>query len=334
MNGRGSARDMTQQSSVLITGGAGYLGSTLVGVLLEIGYAVRVIDSLLYGGESLLSVWNHPSFEFVHGDIRDAAVVRPALKDIDTVIHLAAIVGDPACARQPSEARDINLHASLSLLQECQRADVSRFIFASTCSNYGKPERTSIYLREDAPLAPVSLYAETKVQVEAALRELKHSEPFSATSLRFASLFGASQRMRFDLTVNEFARDMVVAKRLVVYGEHTWRPHVHVYDAARAVCAVLANPETVKGQVYNVGATSQNYRKVDLVGIMREHVPDAEVEYTNHRTDPRDYRVCFEKIFSELGFSISRTVQQGAADLVRLLKSGAIREPHDPIFRN
>jgi nucleoside-diphosphate-sugar epimerase len=325
---------MTQQSSILVTGGAGYLGSTLVGLLLNTGYMVRVIDSLRYGGESLRSVWNHPSFEFVHGDIRDAGVVKRALEDLDTVVHLAAIVGDPACARQPSEAQDINLHASLSLLEECQRAQVKRFIFASTCSNYGKPENTNIFLREDAPLAPVSLYADTKIQVEAALRELNGPESLSVTSLRFASLFGVSQRMRFDLTLNEFARDMVVAKRLLVYGEHSWRPHVHVYDAARAVCAVLAHPQAVRGQVYNVGATSQNYRKIDLVAIMREHVPDAEVEYTNHRTDARDYRVCFEKFSRDLGFSISRTVQQGAADLVRLLKCGAIRDPHDVAFRN
>src|SRR4029077_1437185 len=211
----------------LVTGGAVYLGSTLVPLLLADGGAVRVLDTLTHGGESLLGVWSHPCFELRRGDVRDGAMVRGAVEGMDAVVHLAAIVGDPACAREPGLARAVNLEASLALIAACRAAGVARLVFASTCSNYGKMRDPGGYVDERSELAPVSLYAETKVAVERAMLDPNVADGVCATPLRFATVFGISPRMRFDLTVNEFTAEMVTRRRLVVFGEQFWRPYVH-----------------------------------------------------------------------------------------------------------
>ena len=228
---------------VMITGGAGYVGSVLTALLLAEGHEVRVLDSLSHGGDSLLGAWCHPGFEFVRGDVRDRSVVKAAASGRDAVVHLAAIVGDPACARNPDLARAMNLDASLQLIEESQRAGVERFVFASTCSNYGKMKNTDEYVDEESELSPVSLYAETKVAVEMALLKSKPSNGWTPTPLRFATVYGVSPRMRFDLTVNEFTMEMLTRKHLKVFGEQFWRPYVHVRDAARGIATVLNSPE-------------------------------------------------------------------------------------------
>ncbi|MBV9266210.1 MAG: NAD(P)-dependent oxidoreductase [Acidobacteriaceae bacterium] len=319
---------------ILVTGGAGYLGSTLVHLLLEAGYSVRVLDSLRYGGESLLGAWTHPRFELLVADVRDEAAVRCAVQGIGTVVHLAAVVGDPACAREPDEAMTTNVDGSELLLRACMRSEVRRFIFASTCSNYGQPLAPTVAMGEESPLRPVSLYAETKVQFESSLLNSITSSAMSATVLRFASLFGVSRRMRFDLTLNEFALAMVVQKHLVVFGEQAWRPHLHVYDAACAICKVLAVRESTAGQIYNVGDNNQNHQKIYLLDVLRRYVPDAEVEFTSSRQDQRNYCVRFDKIQNELGFRATRNVDSGARELVHLLRSGAIRQPEAVWYRN
>ena len=162
--------------NVLVTGGAGYIGSVLVPHLLEKGHRIRVLDSLLHGGRPMLGFWSHPAFEFTGGDIRDPGVVDDALKDMDAVVHLAAIVGDPACARQPEVARAVNQEASYALIERAQATSVRRFVFASTCSNYGRMADPARYVDESSPLSPVSLYAETKVGVERFLLDTGSSE--------------------------------------------------------------------------------------------------------------------------------------------------------------
>jgi nucleoside-diphosphate-sugar epimerase len=321
--------------NILVTGGAGYVGSTLTPLLLDAGHQVRVLDCLAHGGRSLLGVWSHPRFTFIRGDTRDRSAVREALQGMQGVVHLAAIVGDPACAKHPDEARAINLDASLLLLEESKRLGIERFVFASTCSNYGKMTDSSQYADESSELRPVSLYAETKVAVEKALLDPAKTDSVCATALRFATVFGVSPRMRFDLTVNEFTLELITKQNLLVYGEQFWRPYIGVRDIARAVSAVLAAPEkTIRSAVFNVGSTQQNYQKQQLVEMMKPYAPKATVKYVHKDEDPRDYRVSFAKIQNTLGFECQQSVDQGIQEIVKLINNGVIRDFDNPEYKN
>jgi nucleoside-diphosphate-sugar epimerase len=321
--------------NILVTGGAGYVGSTLVPLLLADGNRVRVLDSLLHRGESLLGVWSHPGFEFVLGDLRERAKLQAAVAGMEAVVHLASVVGDPACSRQPDLARAVNLEASLELIEESRRAGVSRFLFASTCSNYGKMKGADQYVDEESELRPVSLYAETKVAVEKALIQSGCDGNWCPTPLRFATIFGVSPRMRFDLTVNEFTMEMLTKKHLMVFGEQFWRPYVHVRDAARAIQLVLKSPAAkVGGVIFNVGATDQNFQKQQLVEMMHPFAPDAIFEFVHKAEDPRDYRVSFTRITGELGFRITRTVAQGIEEVAHLVRCNIIGNCDDGRYRN
>jgi nucleoside-diphosphate-sugar epimerase len=318
----------------LVTGGAGYVGSIVVDELLARGHRVRAVDSLLHGSvPSLMLAWGHEGFEFHRGDVRDRSFMRSALENVDRVVHLAAIVGDPACAREPDEAREVNQGATVALLEDARSAGVDRFVFASTCSNYGKLAGDD-FATEESELAPVSLYAETKVAAELEVLAAANGR-IAPTCLRFATVFGTSPRMRFDLTVNEFTRDVALDQDLVVYGEQFWRPYVHVRDAAAAVATVLDAPrEQVAGEVFNVGDTHENYRKLDIVGLLKERFPAARVEFVHKNEDPRDYRVSFEKLNSKLGFEVERRVANGIDEVISLLGSGLVDDPYASVYRN
>ena len=321
--------------NVLVTGGAGYIGSTLVPLLLKSGQSVRVLDNLSFGGRSLLGVWPMENFELVRGDIRESEVLDRALDGIEAVVHLAAIVGDPACARDPILAKAVNLNASLALIDASRKAGVKRFIFGSTCSNYGKMKDTSVLASEASALAPVSLYAEAKVAVELSLLKSAGGPGWSPTCLRFATVYGVSPRMRFDLTVNEFTMEMVANKKLVVFGEQFWRPYVHVSDVARAISLVLTSPEKkVAGVVFNVGDTDQNFQKETLVNLIRPFAPDARVEFVHKNEDPRDYRVSFAAIRDQLGYRATRTVPDGIAEVAALVRDRVLDNFTSNEYRN
>jgi nucleoside-diphosphate-sugar epimerase len=327
--------DRDRKLRILVTGGAGYLGSTLVPQLLAKGHVVRVLDALRFGGQSLLGVWSQPGFEFVRGDIRDDALVRECLDGMDAVVHLAAIVGDPACSRTPGEAREVNGDASRALFIAAREMQVPRFVFASTCSNYGRMEHGDTLMDEASALHPLSLYAETKVAFELELLDPIRSGPLCATALRFATIFGVSPRMRFDLTVNEFTAEMIMRRHLVVYGEQFWRPYVHVRDAAMAIRMTLDAPVArVRGQVFNVGSSAQNFRKQQIVDLIRRRVPDATVEYVHVAQDPRDYRVSFAKIRECLSYRTTTSVEEGVAEIARLVREGVVQDTAASQYRN
>ena len=320
---------------ILVTGGAGYIGSTLVPILLSSGHHVRVLDNLTHGGKSLLGVWPDLNFDFYEGDVRNEDHVRASLKDIEAVVHLAAIVGDPACARQPELARAINFDASIQLFNLSKEVGVKNFIFASTCSNYGKMKDSNGYVDETSELSPVSLYAETKVAVEKYLLDPANSGKLIPTVLRFATAYGVSPRMRFDLTVNEFTMEILTKRKLVIFGEQFWRPYVHIRDIARAILCILESPaEKVRNEVFNVGSTTQNFQKQQLADMLKSHIPDAVIEYVRKDEDPRDYRVSFEKIKQNIGFKTEHTVGNGIQEVIRLVESGIIQDFKSPEYRN
>lgn len=318
-----------------MTGAAGYIGSVLVRQLLSRKYFVTGMDIMKFGGESLIDVFSHPRFTFVKGDIRDERDVKSGLKEADAVVHLAAIVGDPACAKQPELARETNWDASKMVFDlTTEQGKVKSFVFASTCSNYGKMTGDG-YVDERSELRPVSLYAELKVMFENYLLAYNKRKDFFPTSLRFATVYGISPRMRFDLTVNEFMREVTFDRELKIFGEQFWRPYTHVEDLAASCIAVLeAEKAKVDHEVFNVGDTKENYQKRMIAEEILKTVPAARIAYVHRDEDPRDYKVDFSKIKKSLGFRITKTVPQGLKEIHLLLKSGLISDPFSNKYKN
>lgn len=320
---------------VLVTGGAGYIGSVLVRQLLQKGFKVRVLDSLKFGGEALYDVLMNPDFEFIKGDVRNKEDVDKALEGIDAIAHLAAIVGDPACSKFPEEANNVNWDGAVSIFEAAEKKGVKRFVFASTCSNYGKMADSNAYVTEESELRPVSLYAELKVKFENYILKERKDAKICATALRFSTVYGFSPRIRFDLTVNEFTRNATINGEQEIWGQQFWRPYCHVEDLARSVILVLESPvDKIKANVFNVGNTEENYNKGMIIREVCKIVPDVKVNYVESSEDPRDYRVNFDKITNELGYSITKKVPEGISEIYKLIKSGVITDAFNQKFRN
>jgi nucleoside-diphosphate-sugar epimerase len=320
------------RETILITGGAGYIGSTLARELLSRGHTVVVADALLFGGEALLDLLSHPAFDFSKTDLTDAAQLR-ALFDgrcFDAVVHLASIVGDPACKAQPELAERTIWDGSRRLFELCEQTGVQRFVFASTCSNYGKMEGQSV-LDEEAPLRPVSLYAQLKVRFERYL--LDRDTQVDYTLLRFATVYGLSLRPRFDLTINEFARDAVLKGELEIYGPQFWRPYCHVSDVAKAVAHVLESDRgLVAGKTFNVGANDENYQKGTIAEEVGKQIP-VKITTVERDEDPRDYRVSFDRI-AALGFAPRLRLTDGIREIAQAVGDGLIADPYAQRYRN
>ncbi len=313
---------------VLVTGGAGYVGSILIPLLLKEGFKVRLLDYLMFGGESLLEFYGHPNFEFVKGDIRDRRIVEEALERIDTVIHLAALVGEEACEVKPKVTWEINFEATRIIASCCKQKKIKRFIFSSTCSNYG------IYraglAQEDTSLNITSLYAETKVACEEYLRTIETSQ-FHPCILRFAMMFGLSPKMRFNLVINDFVREAVHKKRVVIYGPKCWRAFTHVRDAADAYLTCLRAPlNKISGEIFNVG--TENYQKKQLANLIKEYIPELQIKIMEKKKDPRNYRISFKKIERRLGFKAKRSVKEGILEIKDALEKKIFSNPYNPRY--
>jgi nucleoside-diphosphate-sugar epimerase len=318
----------------LITGGSGYIGALLARELLESGREVRVLDSLLHGQQDIAAEQEQAGIEVLRADIRDADARRRALAGAQAVVHLAAIVGDPACGRDPEVSDEVNVQATKALVADAEQAGVERLVFASTCSNYGRMADPTVPITEEGELSPVSLYAEQKVGMEKLILG-GGANGVKPTCLRFATVYGVGRRMRFDLTVNEFTRELWADRELEVFGEQFWRPYIHVRDAGRAVRTVLDTPaEKVAGQVFNAGRSGENYRKLDLVEEIRKQTDKGSVSYVRRDEDPRDYKVSFDKIRSQLGFETLMTVPDGIAEVIAALEAGTFGDPFDSRYKN
>ncbi|MAT14994.1 MAG: NAD-dependent dehydratase [Planctomyces sp.] len=316
---------------VLVVGGAGYIGSIATRQLLDAGYRVRVLDLQLFGINALSELLDHPRLEVMEGDFRNVEDVVRGLKGMDAVVHLAAIVGDPACSIDSETTIAVNYAAAKMIAQLARANGISRFIFASTCSVYGASDDIR---DEQSDLNPVSLYATTKIDAEKVLLETADSV-FQPTILRFATAYGWSHRPRFDLVANLLPAQAVTQKKFRVFNGEQWRPFVHTVDLARSIVMSLQAPlSKVGGEIFNVGDESQNYTLTQLGQIVKQMAPDAEFEEIRNDEDPRNYRVNFDKIKSRLGFRASVKLEDGISEIVNAVRSGQVSDWSDPIYSN
>jgi nucleoside-diphosphate-sugar epimerase len=325
---------------VLITGGAGYIGSLLSAELLRANYRVTVLDSLLFGGESLVPFLHHPNFHFVKTDVTEPRAVKDSLKDgwqkPDAIVHLAAIVGFPACQAVGRQvAWRYNVEATKTVFGQAADLGVDRFVFASTYSNYGfSPEGNPV--TEESPLNPQSLYAETKIASEEYLLTQKEAA-CAPLIFRFATLYGISPRTRFDLIVNQFVLEAFTKRELIIYQRGYSRSFVHIRDGVRGVMMGLeAERSRICGEIFNLGTEQGNYSKDDIVRMILKRMPETVVEYKDltFGGDMRDISVSFAKIKAVLGFNTTLNVDDGIRELWFALKTGIIRDPSDERYRN
>ncbi len=304
---------------VLITGGAGYLGSVLVRELLKAGYKVKVLDNLKFGKDSLSSVWANRNFDLIVGDILNIDDVVNASRDVDAVVHLAAIVGDAASNIDPTKTIAGNTLATINLANVCKKFQINRFIFASSCSVYGVG-KSALRLSEKSPLYPVSLYAQSKIESEIELQKLS-DENFSPTILRLATLFGWSFRPRFDLVVNLFTLQALKSGRLTVLDGSQWRPFIHTKDAANGIIRVLESPvNKVAGEIFNVGSDSLNFRILDVAKTVSNVVGKVDIDQEESKQDLRNYNVSFFKIRRDLKFRPKMSLKAGIFEMVKNLR--------------
>ena len=320
-----------EKTTVLVTGGAGYIGSHLCRLLLKEGYRVVVLDKLLFGDAGVKELRTHPDFSLIHGDIGDIGTLINAIQKADAVVHLAGIVGDPASALNPVQTMEENHFATKMLIDLAEHYQVSRFVFASSCSVYGASD---VHLDETSELNPVSLYAQSKVYSE---RELLKAagEYFSPVILRFGTVYGLSPRMRFDLVVNTMTAHGYFNKKITVDGGAQWRPLLHVEDAARACLAVLQAPlHKVSGQIFNVGDSNENYQIAQIAKHVGAQLPRSSVTHLDTVKDLRNYHVSFKKINKNLGFKTKHSLKQKIADLIREFKRGKFKDWKDKRYSN
>lgn len=331
---------MKPDRHVLVTGGAGYIGSLLTSELLRANYLVTVADSLLFGGESLVPFLHHPNFHFVKTDVTEPRAIKDAVRGEwpkpEAVVHLAAIVGFPACQAVGRQvAWRYNVEATKMVFEQVATLRAERFVFASTYSNYGlAPNGQPV--TEESPLNPQSLYAETKVAAEEYLLQQKGA-PTAPLLFRFATLYGISPRTRFDLIVNQFVLDAYTKRQLLIYQRGYSRSFVHVRDVARGIILGLEAPGSkIRGQIYNLGTEDGNYTKDQIVELVLKRMPETVVEYKDltFGGDMRDITVSFAKIKRELGFQTTLNVDDGIRELLFALKSGLIHNPLDERYRN
>ncbi len=315
---------------VLVVGGAGYIGSLLVERLLEKGYRVRVLDSLMYGDEPLRSVRNQPDFELIVGDARNIQDVVRSVRGVESIIDLAAIVGDPACNQEHDTALETNYAATRMLIEIAKGHGVSRLLFASSCSIYGA---TDVEMDENSGVQPISLYGETKVDSEQALLAAR-SETFHPIILRFATVFGLSYRPRFDLVVNLLTAKAQQEGVITIYNGQQWRPFIHVRDLVEATVRVLEAPvRLVSGEIFNVGDTRLNHTLTDVADVIQGIFPNVRVEHVDN-SDRRNYRVNFDKVLNRTGFRARYTLRDGVEELKKAFDERLITDYTDLRYNN
>lgn len=331
---------LSTNKHVLITGGAGYIGSYLAGEMLRQGCQVTVVDDLLFGGDGLLAYLPNPNFSFCKADVCEPRALVSALRkewsEPQAIVHLAAIAGFPACQAVGQQvAWRYNVEATQRAYEQAVQLGAERFIYASTYSTYGlSPD--GVPVSETSPLNPQSLYAETKAAAEGWLLEQADAS-CAPLILRAATLYGLSPRTRFDMIVNQFVLEAYTKRELLIYQRGYSRAFIHIQDAVRGIMLGLEAPaDKIRCQVYNLGSAQGNYTKDQVVEAVLKRIPETTVHHKDMTFggDMGDITVSFAKIRNELGFSAELTLDDGVREVLNALRMGLIREPHDPRYRN
>ena len=296
---------------ILITGGAGYLGSKLTETLLSQGHNVIVYDNLFFGSSGVIPFLDNPKYKLIKDTITNFELIESVVRGADYVIHLAAIVGEPSCKQYESSAYAINTGAT-NWISECAYKYDVPLLFLSTCSNYGKTDKV---VTENSSLEPLGLYADSKIQAEEIILDNKQ------LVLRMSTLFGVSYRVRYDITINEFVYQYYKDKLLKVYGEDTWRPYLHVQDACNMIIQCM---EKDLHGVYNTGFNDLNYQKKEIVNTIVDYLGEGKLEYVKF-DDPRDYRVNFDKIQKELSYQYQFSLEDGIRELYEEIQKGSYK---------
>jgi len=306
---------------ILVTGGAGFIGTTLVPMLLDKGHEVTIFDSLIYRGDVLLPFFRKPGFKFVKGDVRDLRTIGPEVGRNDVTIHLAAIVGLPACRENPELAWDVNYEGTKNVIRGLGRDQY--ILFGSTGSNYGEVKGICT---EETPLNPLSVYGESKTRAEAVVMN-----SFRGTAFRFATAFGLSPRLRLDLMVNDFVYTSIKQKYMIVYESWFMRTFIHVQDMARSFIFAIENQNEMVNNVYNVGNDTMNLSKKDVCEIIKKHT-GAYFHYADvgEDGDKRNYVVSYDKI-KALGFTTTVTVEEGVKELINALRVIKLSNPYSNV---
>ncbi|MBS3057148.1 MAG: NAD(P)-dependent oxidoreductase [Candidatus Diapherotrites archaeon] len=316
---------------ILVTGGAGYIGSILTKQLLEQGYKVRVLDCLFFGDSGIKQFRNNENFELINGRIENPEVVENAVKGCSAVLHLAGLANDASCDISEEKTRLINYEGTKLLLKYAKSAGVQRFIYGSSASIYGAGKNTA--LTESSPLAPVSLYAKYRIKCEEALFD-SASNDFTVCALRKSTVFGYSPRQRLDLVINAMSAHAFNRHEITQMGGSQWRPNLHVSDAANAYIACLkANPDAVQKQAFNVGANSENYTVAQIAQMIVNEFPNTKIVH-KEVSNSASYNLNFDKIESALNYKAKVSVKQGIAELKEALNSNLISNYENDIYYN
>lgn len=314
---------------ILITGGAGYIGSVITNLALQNGHEVVAVDHIWFNEHIPLIHLSNPRYTFIKGDIRNKDVVTSAIKGIDFVIHTAAVVGDPASKLFPEDTKSINEDASYQLIDLARQEKIKGFIFFSTCSNYGVANDLAT---EESELRPLSLYAESKVNVEKYL--IEKVKDMNWVIGRLSTIYGASPRMRFDLTVNDFTLNAWKKQYLDIFLPESYRPYIHVFDLANIMMHVIADFDKVKNNVFNIGFPGENYQKIQIAEIVKKYIPETKIDILKEGGDKRDYQVDFSKLHRFLNVKQIFNVDKSVAEIYEMLSKGYITDPEAPVYYN
>jgi nucleoside-diphosphate-sugar epimerase len=325
---------VTESKRIAVVGGAGYLGSTLCAHLVDQGFQVTSIDAQWFGDDSIRPLRSHPKFNTRKVDVHHANEVLPLLRGCDAVVWVAGLVGDPACDLDVEFTYSCNYHSALTLAHICKWLGIGRFVFASSCSVYGRSSADVAHLTETSPTCPLSCYAQDKLASERALRAMA-DECFHPTILRLSTLFGWSNRMRFDLVVNVLTARGCKGETLEITGGGQRRPFLHVKDAAAAFATVVSSDlSLVSNAIFNVGADANNHRIIDIADLVCSALPSARVKFMSEVVDQRDYDVDFSKIARLLGFKAGFSVANGITEMCQKMTEANGINITDALYSN